>query len=186
MNIHSTINEYSESLVRSLLASLYVVTRGSSSICQINWHTLTHETKTQTSKWDIKQVCNRAGVKFHQCCKLPECIRLTADSSQFKHMHTAVPASTSFSITHTHTRLTALCPRLPGWAGTRKVKPIWISPKQETVSGSGISWAICKSASRSSTPPLSFLQAGCPSCRPTNSVKALKATIIEHYFANKY
>ena len=28
-----------------------------------------------------------------------------------------------------------------------------------------------------STPPLSFLQAGCPSCRPTNSVKALKAYI---------
>jgi len=27
------------------------------------------------------------------------------------------------------------------------------------------------------TPPLSFLQAGCPSCRPTNSVKALKALI---------
>ena len=26
-----------------------------------------------------------------------------------------------------------------------------------------------------STPPLSFLQDGCPSCRPTNSVKALKA-----------
>jgi len=25
-----------------------------------------------------------------------------------------------------------------------------------------------------STPPLSFSQAGCPSCRPTNSVKALK------------
>jgi len=28
-----------------------------------------------------------------------------------------------------------------------------------------------------STPPLSFLQARCPSCRPTNCVKALKATI---------
>ena len=27
-----------------------------------------------------------------------------------------------------------------------------------------------------STPPLSFLQTGCPSCRPTNSVKALKAS----------
>ena len=27
-----------------------------------------------------------------------------------------------------------------------------------------------------STPLLSFLQTGCPSCRPTNSVKALKAT----------
>jgi len=30
-----------------------------------------------------------------------------------------------------------------------------------------------------STPPLSFLQAGCPSCRPTNSVKALKAQSTE-------
>jgi len=29
-----------------------------------------------------------------------------------------------------------------------------------------------------STPPLSFLQAGCPSCRPTNSVKALKAQVL--------
>ena len=48
-----------------------------------------------------------------------------------------------------HTRLTTLCPGLPGWAGTRKVKPIWILLKQQTVSGSGISWTICKSASRS-------------------------------------
>ena len=46
---------------------------------------------------------------------------------------------------------------------------MWILLKQETVSGSGISWA--------STSPLSFLQAGCPSCRPTNSVKALKAHV---------
>jgi len=30
-----------------------------------------------------------------------------------------------------------------------------------------------------STPPLSFLQAGCPSCRPTNSVKALKARALK-------
>ena len=29
-----------------------------------------------------------------------------------------------------------------------------------------------------STPPLSFLQAGCPSCLPTNSIKALKAADI--------
>ena len=50
---------------------------------------------------------------------------------------------------HTHTRLTALILGLPGWAGTREVKPIWILLKQETVSGSGISWATCKSASRS-------------------------------------
>ena len=51
--------------------------------------------------------------------------------------------------THTHTRLTALFPGLPGRASTRKVKPIWILLEQETVSGSGISWTICKSASRS-------------------------------------
>jgi len=31
-----------------------------------------------------------------------------------------------------------------------------------------------------STPSLSFLQAGCPSCRPTNSVKALKASSEQH------
>jgi len=52
-------------------------------------------------------------------------------------------------LTHTHTRLTALCPGLPGWASTRKVKPIWILLKRDTVSGSGISWAVCKSAPRS-------------------------------------
>ena len=50
---------------------------------------------------------------------------------------------------HTHTRLTAIFPGLPRWAGTRKAKPIWILLKQETVSGSGISWNICKSAPRS-------------------------------------
>ena len=78
-----------------------------------------------------------------------------------------------------YNHLTASFPGLPGWAGTRKVKPIWILLEQETVSGSGISWAICKSAPRSrqiTTPAprhSDFLQAGCPSCRPTNSVKAL-------------
>ena len=81
----------------------------------------------------------------------------------------------------THTHLTALCRGLPGQARTRKVKPIWILLKQKTVSGSGISWAICKSApcSRQITMPAphhsGFLQAGCTSCRPTNSIKALEA-----------
>jgi len=32
-----------------------------------------------------------------------------------------------------------------------------------------------------STPPLSFLQAVCPSCRPTNSVKALKACYLNQF-----
>ena len=35
-----------------------------------------------------------------------------------------------------------------------------------------------------STPPLSFLQAGCPTCRPTNSVKALKALLLRISTAN--
>ena len=80
---------------------------------------------------------------------------------------------------HTHTCLMALCPGLPRWAGTRKVKPIWILLKQETVSGSGISWTICKSAPRSrvqtdnhiSTPPLKFFYRpdALPAAQPTAS-----------------
>jgi len=60
------------------------------------------------------------------------------DLRSYIYMHTCI-----------HARLTALCPGLPGWACTRKVKPIWILLKLETVSGSSISWAICKSAPRS-------------------------------------
>jgi len=36
-----------------------------------------------------------------------------------------------------------------------------------------------------STPLLSFLQAGCPSCRPTNSVKALEAKKTMNIFHGK-
>jgi len=37
-----------------------------------------------------------------------------------------------------------------------------------------------------STPLLSFLQAGCPSCRPTNSVKALKAQCYIYWLTYYY
>jgi len=57
----------------------------------------------------------------------------------YAHTHTNTHA-------RTHNRLTALYPGLPGSACTRKVKPIWISLKQDRVSGSGISRTICKSA----------------------------------------
>ena len=80
------------------------------------------------------------------------------------------------TLTHTHTRSSALFPGLPGWAGTRKVKPIWILLKQETVSGSGISWAICKSAHHSrqitkSTPHHSvfYRPDALPAAQPTAS-----------------
>jgi len=78
---------------------------------------------------------------YHSDFQLPaSALNTTALLSVTSHIHAR---------THTHTHLTALCPGLPGRARTRKVKPIWILLKQESVSGSGISWAICKSASRS-------------------------------------
>jgi len=79
-----------------------------------------------------------------------------------------------------HTRLTALFLGLPRWVSTRKVKPIWILLKQETVSGNGISWAICKCAphSRQITMPSRhysvFFTDTLPATKP-NSIKALKA-----------
>jgi len=36
-----------------------------------------------------------------------------------------------------------------------------------------------QTGNHASTPPLGFLQAGCPSCCPTNSVKALKAEALK-------
>ena len=50
--------------------------------------------------------------------------------------------------THTRTCLTALFQVYPG-EPVPEAKPIWILLKQETVRGSGISWAVCKSAPRS-------------------------------------
>jgi len=78
-----------------------------------------------------------------------------ARRSRTSHSLFALPRLPAQSITHTHTRLTALCPGLPGWASTRKVEPTWILLEQETLSGSEIHWAICKSApcSRQITTP---------------------------------
>ena len=80
--------------------------------------------------------------------------------------------------THTHTtRLTALFPGIPGSAGTRKVKPIWILLKQVIVSGSGIKWAICKCApcSRQITTPtphhsVFYRPDALPAAQPTASM----------------
>ena len=94
--------------------------------------------------------------------------------------HRLSPPLTPYQTWHIHP-FNGPFPGLPRWARTRKEKPIWILLKQETVSSSGISWAVCKSAPRSrqiTTPAPHhsvFLQAECLSCHPTNSVKALKA-----------
>ena len=76
--------------------------------------------------------------------------------------------------THTHTRLTALFPGLPRWASTTKAKPIWTLLKQETVSGSGISWTICKSApsSREITMPAPHHSAYRPDALPATQPTA--------------
>ena len=85
----------------------------------------------------------------------------------------------------------ALLPGLPRWAGTIKVKPSWILLKQEIVSGSGISWAICKSAPgpRQITTPASHhsvFTGRMPFLPTINSVKALKAPLaVKHYFFTK-
>ena len=95
-----------------------------------------------------------------------------------------VMAATSSDLRHTtvghynewmnmNTHLTALCPDHPGEPVPER--KTWILLKQETVSGSGISWAICTSAPRSRQITMPAPQARCPSCHPTNSVKALKA-----------
>ena len=91
-------------------------------------------------------------------------------------------------VSYTRIRLTALFPGLPGWACTRKVKPIWISRKQETVSGSGISWAICKSApcSRQITTPVPHHSV----CYRPDALPAAQPTASKHWrhkpFITKY
>ena len=78
--------------------------------------------------------------------------------------------------THTHTRLTALFPGLPRSAGTRKVNQsgfYWSKRQWVAVASAGpyASLHLAPNRHHASTTPLSFLQAGCPSCHPTNSVK---------------
>ena len=87
--------------------------------------------------------------------------------------------------THTHTRLTAL------FSGTTQVSRYQKGKTNlDFTEARDSEWQwiqlghmqVCTSLQRdnhASTPPLSFLQAGCPSCRPANSVKALKATVCD-------
>jgi len=100
--------------------------------------------------------------------------------------------STGHMHTHTHTRLTALCPGLPRWDGNRKVN---INLDFTEARDSEWQWhqlgcmQVCTSLqtdNHASTPPLCFLQARCPSCRPTNSVKALKAPTGHMYMIHNH
>jgi len=84
----------------------------------------------------------------------------------------------SFLSPFTH-RLTAIFPGGPGLANTR-MSPLWTA----LANGGGDSNCSCKTckAPVKSSPPTNlhrvFLQVGCLSCRPTNSVRALKGNVI--------
>ena len=101
--------------------------------------------------WSKRRWC--AGGINCTICKYLHCAQMLRQSRPEKITDFYRPdALPDAQLTHSHNHLMALCPWLPKWAGTRKVKPIWVLLKQETVSGSGISWAICKSASRHAMP----------------------------------
>ena len=87
-------------------------------------------------------------------------------------------------IVHTHIRLTALCPGLPGCAGTRKIKPIWILLKQET------EWQwhqlgymqVCTSLqtdNHASIPPLSFFTARMPFLPPNQQCQSTEGSTMQ-------
>jgi len=82
-----------------------------------------------------------------------------------------------YTQTHTHTHpFNGPLSRTTRVSRYQKGKPILILLKQQTVSGSGIRWAICKSAPRSRqiTKPHHTTQFFIGlSCHPTNSIKAL-------------
>ena len=70
---------------------------------------------------------------------------------------------------HAYTRLTALFPGLPGWAGNRMVKPIWILLKQEWQWHQLGHTQVCISLqtdNQASTPPLSFFTGRMPFLPP--------------------
>jgi len=90
-----------------------------------------------------------------QCVRIPDSYKHYQPGELLLTLNILAPNFVTAAVfVHTHTRLTALFPGVPRSAGTRK--PIWILLAQETVSDSGISWAICKSApcSRQITTPV--------------------------------
>ena len=92
-----------------------------------------------------------------------------------------------FYYIHTHTRLTAPFSGTTRVSRYQKGKTNLDFPEARD---SEWQWhrlghmQVCTSLhtdNHASTRPLSFLQAGCPSCGPTNSIKALKAYILVIY-----
>ena len=90
--------------------------------------------KSKNGKWDAQETCEMLEKEADQQTQI---IRWDRSGEFSLHTFSDLTFKTFtckmtwwHSGTHTHTRSTALCPGLPGWAGTRKVKPIWILLKQ--------------------------------------------------------
>ena len=92
-------------------------------------------------------------------------------------------SSLASRVSHTHNRFTALFPGPPGWAGARRelldfVVHGKINRGRYTDHPAGHH----SIRTNQCLPPLSrhFLQAGCPSCCPTTSVKDWRQWLIKH------
>ena len=155
--------------------------------------------KMLLGSWKVPKfsVTKGAGTLFDDCC----CVEVRNEAEichRLKHKHIVELLETYsndgllymvFELlvhTHTHTRLTALCPGLPGWAGTRKERPIWILLKQETVSGSGICWATCKSAPRcrqitTPAPHHSAFTGRMPFLPPNQQRQSIEGILLVHF-----
>jgi len=82
--------------------------------------------------------------------------------------------------THTHNCFTALFPGLPRWVGARRELLDFMVQGEINRGRHTIRLGATPSGLTSAHlhhPPY-FLRAGCPSCRPTNSVKALKSKLV--------
>ena len=92
-----------------------------------------------------------------RCCDPSVCLSVPGSWAMVTKTLIAAGSQTVWSaVLHPYIHLfNSSFPGLPGWASTRKVKTIWILHCQMTVSGSGISLAVHKSApsSRQITTP---------------------------------
>jgi len=112
------------------------------------------------------------------------CLVLVTENNQIT---THTPTHTCMHARHTHTH-THVCP-LSGTTRVSQYQKGKTSLDFCEARDSEWHWhqlghmQVCTSLqtdNHTSIPPLSFLQAGCPSCHPTNSVKALKAIILTY------
>jgi len=112
---------------------------------------------------------------------LSACLAVIGSFETPSHLKTVFPLPW---YTHTHTRLTALCPGLPGWASTRKVKPVWIlllardSKWQQHHLGHMQVCTSLQTDNHASSPPLSFFTGRMPFLPPNQQRQSTEGTTL--------